>query len=459
MKHNNRYSKLSAIAAAIFIAGAAGNVYAQGAKRLSLDEAIQLSLQSSGKIRIANAKVDEASANLHEARDNRLPDVKASGTYMRLNNPDVNLKVKLGSSSGTGTGTGTGTEQTQGGAVKVDQAAYALVNASMPLFSGFRIKYGVESARYLQQAAKLDAEKDKDEVVANTIDAYSNLYKAKKTVDLVKENLTREQKRVTDFSNLEQNGLMARNDLLKVQLQQSNIELSLLDAENNYKITSINMALLLGLPEDTDLIPDSTSLINNTDAGSVIQWEQTALQNRKDKAALIVRKQAADVAIKAAKGEYFPGLAITGGYIAADIPNVLTITNALNVGLGLQYNFATLWKTSAKVDAARARYHQIEASEGLISDQIRVELNHAYQNYLLSQKKITVYAKSIEQADENYRITKNKYDNSLVTTTDLLDADVAQLQAQLNYAFSKADAMVAYKKLQQTAGVLQTSNK
>jgi hypothetical protein len=35
-----------------------------------------------------------------------------------------------------------------------------------------------------------------------------------------------------------------------------------------------------------------------------------------------------------------------------------------------------------------------------------------------------------------------------------LEADVAQLQAQLNYTFSKADALVAYKKLQQTAGTL-----
>jgi outer membrane protein len=85
---------------------------------------------------------------------------------------------------------------------------------------------------------------------------------------------------------------------------------------------------------------------------------------------------------------------------------------------------------------------------------VRLEVNHAYHEYILSLKKITVYQKSIEQANENYRITKNKYDNNLVTTTELLDADVAQLQAQLNYAFSKADAMVAYRKLQLMAGVL-----
>jgi outer membrane protein TolC len=90
----------------------------------------------------------------------------------------------------------------------------------------------------------------------------------------------------------------------------------------------------------------------------------------------------------------------------------------------------------------------------MLNDNIRLQTAQAYQNYLSSEKKIEVYAKAVEQANENYRIVKNKYDNSLVTTTDLLDADEAQLQAKLNHVFAQADAMVSYNKLLQTAGVL-----
>jgi outer membrane protein TolC len=106
------------------------------------------------------------------------------------------------------------------------------------------------------------------------------------------------------------------------------------------------------------------------------------------------------------------------------------------------------------VQQAKAREVQLLENKGILNDAVRLQINQAYQNYLLSQKKIDVYNKAIEQATENYRITKNKYDNSLVTTTDLLDADVAQLQAKLNYAFAKADAIGAYSKLLQTAGML-----
>lgn len=448
MKHNI-YNGIGGIALLLLIAGSRGNAIAQNTKNLSLNEAIQLSIKTSGQLKIANAKADEASAQYHEAWNNHLPDVKVTGAYMRLNNPDVNLKVKLG---------GSGSDTTKKAApIKVDQAAYGIVSASLPIFSGLRIKYGVESAKYLEQAAKLDVETNKEEVIQNTISAYANLYKAKRSVDLVKENLAQQKQRVTDFSNLEKNGLLARNDLLKAQLQQSNIELSLLDAENNFRITCVNMDLMLGLPEGTDLMPDSTGFVAPPDAGSLVQWEQTAFQNRKDMAALSLREKAAGASLRSVKGEYYPGLAITGGYIAADIPNLLTITNALNVGIGLQYNLGALWKTGAKVAEAKARQHEIMANEGILSDQVRLEVNRDYQNYVLSTKKIDVYAEAIEQANENYRITKNKYDNSLATTTDLLEADVAQLQAQLNYAFSKADAMVAYKKLQQTSGTLQTN--
>ncbi len=86
--------------------------------------------------------------------------------------------------------------------------------------------------------------------------------------------------------------------------------------------------------------------------------------------------------------------------------------------------------------------------------QIRLQVNQDYQNYLLAQKKINVYQVAVDQATENFRITKNKYDNNLVTLTDLLDADVALLRTRLNLSSAQADAISAYNKLLQTTGQL-----
>jgi outer membrane protein TolC len=120
----------------------------------------------------------------------------------------------------------------------------------------------------------------------------------------------------------------------------------------------------------------------------------------------------------------------------------------------VQYSLSSLWKNKSKVEQARSRQKQIEITQGIVSDNIRLEINRTYQNYILSQKKIEVYQKAIDQATENYRIVKNKFENSLATTTDVLDADVALLQTKINYSNAKADAVLAYNQLLQSAGLL-----
>ncbi len=427
-------------------------VHAQEKRNLSLDEAITLSLQNSKEIKLNAAKVAEANGALREARERRLPDLTASGSYLRLNQPNVDMKVKLGGQSGGSAEGGSSSSSAQ--SLKVSSVTYGMASLSIPVFSGFRIQHGIDAAKYLQKAATLDAEKDRDEVIANTIAAYSNLYKAKAALDIVKENLKQSQHRVADLSNLEKNGLLARNDLLKAELQQSNIELALVDAENNWKLTYINMNLLLGLPEETELLPDANAFTVTTDTRNFEAWEAQALQSRKDMEAMNYRVKAAGSGVKAAKGEYYPSIALTGAYVAADIPGLVTLTNVVNGGVGVRYSPSSLWKTGAKVAQSKAQLQQAEISREMLNDGIRLQVAQAYQTYLSATKKIDVYNKAVEQATENYRIVKNKYDNSLTTTTELLDADVAQLQAQLNYAFAKADAVVAYKRLQAVAGTL-----
>ncbi len=426
------------------------SVVAQPVQTLSLDTAIALSLKNSNQLRGSRARIEEAAAATREASDRRLPDVTASGSYLRVNNPNVNLKLKTGNSTGGDTASGT---------VKVSQAAYGIVNASLPLYSGLRIRYGIESSKYLEKAAMLDADNDRGEIIMNTIDAFNNLYKAKAQVSVINQSLEQARQRVNDFSNLEKNGLLARNDLLKAQLQASNIELSLVDAENNAKLANINMNLLLGLQDSTDLLPDSTGLQQSNVLVNPQEYMQLAMQNRKDISALSYRKKAAGFSVKSAQGEKYPSLALTGGYVAADVPHFLTLYNAVNVGVGLSYSLSSLWKTDAKVQQARAREKELEASEDQLSDAVKLDVGRAYLNYVSSTKKIDVYAVAIEQAEENYKITKNKFENSLATTTDLLEAEVAQLQARLNYSFARSDAAVAYKRLQQAAGTLDTASK
>jgi outer membrane protein TolC len=416
-------------------------VHAQDPKPLSLQQAIELSLQNSKQLKVNKARIDAATGQLKQALDNRLPDVKISGAYMFLTSPNIDLK--------------TGSKDSSGSAFpKPNQAMYGMVSANLPLYAGLKIRYGIESAKYLEKAAAADAEYNKEQVILNTINAYCNLYKSISAVKLVKENLNQSQQRDKDFGNLEKNGLLARNDLLKAQLQTANIELALVNAENNLQLAMVSLNLMMGLPEQTILQPDTTSFGQSFTPGSLDNYEQQAFLNRKDVEALGLRKKAVGAEINAAKGEFYPSIGLTGGYIAGYIPKLVTATNIVNIGVGVQYNLSSLWKAKSSVAIAQANEREISANQEMLSDNIRLSINRAYQNFLSAQKRIEVQGKSVINATENYRITKNKHDNNLVTTTELLDANVALLQSKIALEEAKADIVVAYNSLLEQAGSL-----
>lgn len=427
------------------------SVKSQDVRSISLQETINLSLKNSHILKASSARNEQADAEVRQALDNRLPNASVSGSYLYMGNPNLSMKTKA-------LGGGSDTSGNKTAMPHINQAMYGIFNVSLPIYAGGKIKYGIESAKYLQQATLLDAENDKEAVIINTINAYVNLYKASVTVDVVKENVMQSKQRDSVLSRLEQNGLLARNDLLKAELQTSNIELSLLDAESNLKMTNVNMNLMIGLPETTILKTDSTGFDKSISVKTIDDYEQLALQNRKDMQALSFRKKAAITGISVAKSDLYPSLALTGGYIAADIPKLLSITNAANIGIGFKYNIASLWDSKAKIAQAKSRVTEIEANEEQLSDGVRLQVNQDFENFLLSQRKTEVYNKAVVQAEENYRITKNKYDNALVNTTDLLDANVSLLQSKINLAVAKADVLLAYSKLLETTGTLSNTN-
>lgn len=417
-----------------------GAVFAQDRKTLGLQEAIDLGIKSSKQLKISQAKIDEATAALQEAIDKKWPNATASASYLRLNSANIDLRSSSNNNGGP----------------KVNQALYGIVNLSMPIYAGGRIRYGIRSAELLKKAIELDAEMNKEEIIQNTIEAFANLFKAGSQVRLIKENLASARQRVKDLSNMEKNGLLARNDLLKAELQASTVELNLLDAENNLDMANLNMDLMLGIPADTRLSLDTAGIEKAYDTRVMNDFVQAAFKNRKDKAATELRKRSAENGLLSVKAEKLPSLQLTGGYIAADIPNVITITNAVNIGVGLSYNIASFWKNKAKVKQAESRVQQIQYNEELLDDRIRLQVSRDYLTVISNRKKVEVYAKALEQATENERIVKNKFTNNLATTQELLDADVALLQTKLSYTLAKADQFVAYNKLLQSSGLLAT---
>ena len=404
--------------------------YAQEEKNLSLEETVSLALKNGDLSKKADNQVITAENLLNSAKNKQYPDVDLSGQYRYLTSADINFKVPLGSTEDDDDGTAETTSQP-----KVDGLFIGQANVNMPIFSGFKLKNLIRASENSYQAEIYNAAYTKEQLELRTITDYLNLYKAQQTIGLIQENLKSTQQRVKDFTAMLDNGLLAKNDLLKAELQQANTEISLEEAKKNEKILNYTLVTLLKLPKGTVINP---AIPDGFVAVDTLEKEQ----KRGDLDALEFRQKAAVNQIDAAKSTYYPSLALVGGYIALDVHNALTVKNAMNVGVGLSYNLADIFKTKTEVKLAQSRAQDLEYSVSQLQDQINIQIERAREEYALSLHKLDVYTQSEQQAEENYRIVKDKYDNGLEDTNDLLEADVQQLQTKINLTYARAQILL-----------------
>jgi outer membrane protein TolC len=328
----------------------------------------------------------------------------------------------------------------------------------VPLFSGFKIKNSIKIADNLYQSQNALAENTKEEIAIRVVDLYAALYKAQKAIELLNENLKKSKQRVTDFIALEENGIIARNDLLKAQLQVAKVQLSLDEANKNVNIINYQLTILLKLPEETQLFVDESEF-KNFEMINIPKDESTAISTRKDLEAMRFQEKASENNIKLAKGSYYPSLNFIAGYTALNLQNVVTVKNAINFGLGVSYDFSSIFKNSTEVKIAKNKALEIKQNEDLLVDKIKIEVKNAVEDYNLALKQNLVYTQAVDQSAENYRIVKDKYDNGLSDTNDLLDADVEDLNAKINQSYTKANIIEKYYQLLNVSGQLtQTIN-
>ena len=416
---------------------------AQEKKLMTLKEAVELAVTNSDPASLAKAKVEASKLEVDITKNTRYPSVKATGQYLKLSSAHIDSNIQ----------TNNDPNAAPAKPLKADQLRLGQVNASMPIFNGFKISNSIKQSESMYKSETFAEKHSKEQIGLEVVEMFASLYKAQQMVDLIEDNLKSADQRVKDFTAMEQNGLIARNDLLKSQLQQSNVKLSLDNAKKNTAISNYRLVTLLKLPEGTQVEID----IDAVKRDMASNQGNTATGERNDLKAMELKKQAAESGIKIAKSGYYPSLSLSGGYVALDLNNVLTVTNAMNIGVGLSYDISNIFKNGKNVKLAESRVKQTEIAVSQLNDQIKEDVFMANENYTLSLKQSLVYEKAVEQATENYRIVKDKYDNSLSDTNDLLEADYQQLQSKINQALSKADVAQKYYELQFATGTLTSS--
>ena len=415
---------------------------AQEKTSLTLDEAVNLAWTKSNEVILANTKVNTKKYELESVKNNKYPDLKVSGQYQQLAKASVDLKINKGTDSKP--------------PPTVDRLIIGQVNTSVPIFSGFKLQNSIKAYENLYLAETATAAQTKEETAMKVVNYYSGLFKAQKTIELLKENQKKAQQRVIDFSEMEKNGIIPRNDLLKAQLQVSKIQLSIDDTNADLNMANYYLVSLLKLPEGTKLEIKESDFAN-FQMTNIPTSEQPALENRKDLQALQFQEKASQANIKSTRSAYYPSIAMVGGYTTLDLKNVVTVQNAMNIGLGVSYDLSAILKNGTMVKLAESKSQEVKNSEEMLTDYIKIQVQKGIEDYNLALKQNQVYLQAVEQSAENYRIVKDKYENGLSDTNDLLEADVEQLNSTINSTLAKANTIQKYYELLSVTGQLTQS--
>jgi outer membrane protein len=417
-------------------------------KTLRLEEAIQLGIQNSKQLKLSQSKIDQAMSQFEQSKDAALPSAKVSAGYSQA----LMLANKLSIPGDSG--------KTSTIKLPFDNTLYqATLSINEPIFAGNQFKYAKASADLLVHMSKLDAEKDKDEVVYTIVNTYLNYYKIEQDQVIVQQNLDDIQSKLDEITKYESQGLATQNDVLRYQLQKSNTDLTIIELENNRKIANYNMNILLGLPDSTTVKLQEVMYRLDVDS-SYDQFLQQALKDRKEFGSLGYQDKIAEINIKKIHDQQLPTVGLGGTLYYFNlskplIPKSGEFLAPFVVGINASWDISSLYKNKNKLNEAKIEKQQVSVNRDLEVDRIKTEVHQNYIQYHLSLEKIKVLQYAITQASENERVMESKFHNNLATTTDRIDAQTLLYQSRINLELAKADATISYYSLLKSIGHIQ----
>lgn len=372
---------------------------------LSMQEAIDKALQYSAKIQSQKSYISAATYNKYSTYANFLPVV--GSTYMySFNAPSLSPSYMLNDIN---------------------------LSASLNLFRGFKDYLTTKESSQNLKRQNLLLHSAKADVVLNTRLAYIKILQSKALLNTAQESVRLLGEQLKKADSFYQQGLRAKNEVLTMQLQLANANISLESAKMN---------LAYALNELGNLLGESITLEQVEEIQSVQLHEyqkQTLISQilARNPDYLITKSQvqSAQIAFKTAKAQFLPQLDLTGvkhwyvdGMGAANSYYGLQSQVRLNLTFNLFNGLRDSFVYQVKKHDVFALTHNLTQYERNLT----LQLDGLLRDYATAISQLRISQDSLDKAKENYKITNNRYLQNLSTYTELINAQLLLTSMQTN---------------------------
>ena len=411
---------------------------------LTLDEAIRRGLETSHRLAEAAARGEVAEAVADQRHAAALPQIAAQAGYTRTNHvqefgvllPNNQLRIIY---------------------PDVPDNYRTRLDAQWPLYTGGRLAALERAARSEAAASSIDLDAVRADLRLEITRAYWTLVTAAETSRVVDESLERTGEHLRDVRNQLAAGLVAPNEVLNVEAQQSRQRMLSIQARANRDVTEAELGRLVGEAPGARIEPVTALEAPAALDATVASLIETARQARPERAALLKRLDGANERGNAAARATRPTIAVAGGFDYAR-PNPRIFPR--------EEKWAESWDASVNVnwplfDGGRSRAEVAETAASTRALQARlaefdavldVELRQRLSEIESSRAAIAAADDAVRAATEARRVAGERFSAGVATSTDVLDAQVAVLQAALDRTQAVANARFAEARLARALG-------
>ena len=399
--------------------------FSQKTIMISKSEIEAKSLDENLQVKMAKNEANLAQTELLGTRAMYLPNITASYTFINTNNPLMAFGSKLNQERIT--------------AMDFDPAK--LNNPKS--ISNFATKVEVQQpivnmdALYQKKAGQIKTdvlniktERTKEYIQFEVKKAYMMLqltYKMLETFENAKET-TLANKKVID--NYYKNGMIQKSEVLYMDVRVSEIESQIQLAKSNIRNASDYLYFLLNEDSSDKILKPAETL----EYHNQISEENAPLNpNRKDLEAYNKSLEAYNLMIKSSKAKFLPKLNAFGSWEMYDNKIAQFDANGYLVGLQLSWNVFDGLKSKSEQEKYKSELMKTQTEIEQYTKKSQLELNKSARTLQDVESKISFTKQAVEQSKEAYRIRKNRYDQGLEKSADLLSAETVMSQKELEY--------------------------
>jgi multidrug efflux pump subunit AcrB/outer membrane protein TolC len=443
----------TAVVTLILAAGSAGLV--QGQATYTLEQCRKLALDSNIRIKNGALEIKASDQGKKAAFTKYFPTVSATGVIFRFNNPLIEMNIPGGNLpvyNGDPSTLPLATEFAYFPGFTLglmEDLTAGMVTATQPLFAGGRIWNGNKLARLGYEVSTRKLNLSKNEVLAETEKQYWQILTLREKIRTIDRYDSLLASLLKDVNNAYKAGLVSYNDVLKVSLKQSELEMNRLKLENGIRLAVMALCHHLGIVYDPMMtLADTTILILDPSAFRVDH--RSAVSNREEYRLMQDNIRAENLQYKMKLGEYLPELGVGVGAFTFDLDNDwndnLVAYGSLNIPI------TGWWEASHTLKQQRLKEEIAVNQAEYTARMLGLEMENAWCKVTEAFQQVKIAEGAIRQSEENLKITNDNFMAGINGVSDLLEAQAALQSAYDSLAEARFSYCVNVAEYRRTTG-------